>query len=106
MKYKLKETDSNLENVLSILDYIHLGWCELYWIMCRAVIPHTVYAKSRRGWRVVEKLVDSLFHKTGKVNTFTITRVYHCDINEGCARAHLPSTQLRGTLMPCFAFLI
>lgn len=60
MKYKLKETDSNLEDVLSILDYIHLGWCELYWIMCRAVIPRTVYAKSRRGWRVVEKLVDSV----------------------------------------------
>lgn len=83
MKYKLKETDSNLEDVLSILDYIHLGWGELYCIMCRTVIPRTVYAKSRRGWRVVEKLVDSLFHKTVKVNIFTIIRVYLCDIDKG-----------------------
>lgn len=78
---QVKETESNLEHVLLILDYIHLCWCELYWIMCRAVMPLCVQTVGKIAG-LFKRLIDALFHKTRKLNTFTVIRVYHWKINK------------------------
>lgn len=74
MKYKLKRLNLMRRMLFQILDYIDLDWGEPYWLICSTVVPVTVCASSRQGWGLLESLVDSLLHKIGTVNTFTVIK--------------------------------